>query len=125
MNPVQKKFDADLKDDDLVQPHVLCERCQHICNQSQLLRVVPTKYTKKSTEEPEDAGLSQDDVEESYTHGTISEIEASCLEGCFLCTRMYYSSVRAAAPGGEDPLKAARESPDRFRLDIIARESTR
>jgi hypothetical protein len=64
-------------------------------------------------------------VTESYRHGTISEIEASCLKGCFLCGHIYQQfNLHVGAPGGKDLLDAAKESTDRFRIDIIAREYT-
>lgn len=125
MHRPQKIFEADFGDDDLVQPHVLCERCQDICNRSQLLRDVPTKYSIITGEEFDRPGADDDDVTESYTHGTVSEIEASCLKGCFFCVYMYYSTLKLRIREAEDLWEAARISPDRIAWKIVARESIR
>lgn len=110
---------------DQMQPHVLCKRCQDICEQSTLLRDVPEKYSMCNGVEDYVAGANGDDIQETYQHGTLSETEASCLAGCFLCGFIYYSNLRSDYNPDEETWEAGMESSDRIRFDIIARDSTR
>lgn len=125
MYRLQQDITKGLSDDDLLQPHVLCERCQDICSQSKLLHAVPEKYSVRTGRADYVAGASEDDIEESYQHGTLSEIEESCLKGCFLCGFMYYSNMRSDYNPDDAAWEAFMKSSERFQFNIIARESTR
>lgn len=114
-----------LGDDEQLDPHVLCERCQYICSQSKLLYDAPEKYSVCNGREDYVAGASEDDIEESYQHGTLSEIEAACLKGCFLCGFIYYSNLRSDYNPDDATWEAGMKSSECIRFNIIARESTR
>ena len=121
----QRDIIEGLSDDEQLQPHVLCERCRNICNQSKLLSDVPQKYSVRNGRDDYVADASEDDIEESYQHGTLSEIEESCLKGCFLCGFMYYSNLRSDYNPDDAAWESFMNSPERFQFNIIARESTR
>jgi hypothetical protein len=114
------------KDDEHhLQPHILCIRCQDICGQSTLIHDVPEKYSVCNGRNDSDAEASRDDVQESYQHGTLAEIESSCLEGCFLCGFMYYSRLQGDCDQDSTTWEACLKSTDRVRFNVIAREYTR
>ena len=121
----QRDLIQNMSDDDVVQPHVLCQRCKSICDQSKLLRDVPAKYTHFNRFDAVSAVGSDDEQEESYQHGTLREIEATCLRGCFLCGFINYSTVKWDYKLDEEIIEAYMNSPDRFQLTIMARESSR
>jgi hypothetical protein len=125
MYRLQRDITDGLSDDEHLQPHVLCERCRDICSQSKLLHAVPEKYSVRIGRADYVAGASEDDIEESYQHGTLTEIEESCLKGCFLCGFMYYSNLRSDYYPDDAAWESYMKSSERFQFNIIARDSTR
>ena len=125
MYRLQRDITDGLSDDEHLQPHVLCERCRDICSQSKLLHTVPEKYSVRIGRADYVAGASEDDIEESYQHGTLTEIEESCLKGCFLCGFMYYSNLRSDYNPDDAAWESYMKSSERFQFNIIARDSTR
>jgi hypothetical protein len=75
-------------DNTVVKPHILCQRCNEICQKSTLLRTTPIQYEAGHLEINlvEDLGKK---VEECFHHSTFEELEATH-SSCHLCTMIWH-----------------------------------
>lgn len=75
-------------DNTIVTPHILCQRCTQICQQSILLRTVPIRYEAGNREVNPIEGVRKK-VQECFHHSTFRELEATHW-ACHLCTMIWH-----------------------------------
>jgi hypothetical protein len=75
-----------------VEPHVLCRLCERICRTSQLLHQIPISYVGGFLSSANDVS-QRPNKREYFDHCvSLSDLEASYLAGCHLCTLLWHHS---------------------------------